>query len=101
MTIIEYKAKLIKTNHFLKSRISYNASELASILSLKETSRTSSPDSTPAHLIPRSIDNELKDLIISYETLKEAIKVIEIRVNKSFQALMSSISILESQKAIT
>ena len=101
MTVIEYKTKLIETNHFLKSRISHKASALGSILSLGETSRRSGPDSTPEYLTPRSIDNELKDLIFSYEILEAAIKVIEIRVDKSFHALMSSMSILESQKAIT
>jgi hypothetical protein len=101
MTIIEYKAKLIETKRFLRSQTPGKGSPLASTSLSGETSRRQSPDATQERLVPLSIESQLEYLNLSYEILEAAIKVIEIRVDKTFQALMSSMSILESQKAIT
>jgi Mg2+ and Co2+ transporter CorA len=101
MTIIEYKAKLFETDQFLRSQMPHKGSAFRGILSSGETSQRQSPDGTYQQSIPRSIESELEDIIFSYEILAAGIKEIETRVDRSFQALMSSMSILESQKAIT
>lgn len=101
MTIIEYKAKLFETDQFLRSQMPHKGLASSGLSSLGHSSRRQSPDGTYQQSIPEPIENELQEIIFSYEILAAAIKEIETRVDRSFQALMSSMSILESQKAIT
>ena len=101
MIIIEYKAKLAETHQFLKSQTSHKHTAVYNIPFPGETSQRHTPDSITNPFNVGSTEYEVDDIIFSYEILEDAIKVIEGRVDKSFQALMSSMSILESQKAIT
>lgn len=93
MTIIEYRAKLLETVQFLKSQVRQPVGGIGSVQSLGQESDHSNSVIPP-------IRNEIEELLRSYQILTDGIKEIETRVERSFHALMSSMSIIESQKAI-
>jgi hypothetical protein len=94
MTIIEYRAKLLETVQFLKSQMRQP------IESAADPNITQGSDRNRVATNTRSIDSDLEDILFSYQILTNGIEQVETRLERSFHALMASMSIIESQKAI-
>ena len=100
MTIVEYKAKLSETDQFLKSQMRQPIQTIGSVLFAADSNRSQSQAGDPPDTLTPPIERELEGIISSYQILTDGLKEIENRVERSFHALMSSMSIIESQKAI-
>ena len=100
MTIVEYKAKLSETDQFLKSQMRQPIQTIGSVLSAADSIRSQSQAGDHSDAVTRQIESELEEILSSYQILTDGLKEIESRVERSFHALMSSMSIIESQKAI-
>ena len=104
VTIIEYRAKLSETDQFLRSQMYHSAQGIGTSPSpsgLKANEETEGNDQHgQTRIALQSISSELEDILDSYQILTNGIEEVESRVERSFLALMSSMSIIESQKAI-
>jgi Mg2+ and Co2+ transporter CorA len=84
VTVLEYTSRLSETKQCL----------------LKQADGFGDDDATISNPSRQQIKNDLDSLLDLYDILSDAIKSIQKRIDRSFHALMSSMSIIESERAI-
>ncbi|KAF2733252.1 hypothetical protein EJ04DRAFT_276216 [Polyplosphaeria fusca] len=104
VSLVEYATRLSETRNFLQEQMESSAPYTSS----PSLSYRHSPKAEPYR--SRSPDDErfayqkggdTESTLRLYQILMDGLRIIETRLDRSFQAIMSSMSIIESERAIT
>jgi len=101
VSLVEYATRLEESKQLLRAQMSVKSQPSSS--TLVGTASEISRKPTPANFedaVNRSFE-DAPSILYRYQILSDGVRKIEQRVDRSFQAIMSSMSIIESERAIT
>ncbi|KAF2471800.1 uncharacterized protein BDR25DRAFT_303198 [Lindgomyces ingoldianus] len=103
VSLVEYATRIEESKQVLRAQMSVrmqpSSSTLVGTASTIEISRRPTP-SNIEDVANRSLE-DVQSILYLYQVLTDGVRKIEQRVDRSFQAIMSSMSIIESERAIT
>lgn len=106
VSLVEYATRLEESKQLLRAQV--NIRSQASNSTLAASASTSSTAGISRKPTPSNVENaanrsfeDAQSILYRYQILSDGVIKVEQRVDRSFQAIMSSMSILESERAIT